>query len=89
MEGVNILMQNVKLTPKQESFVKLANKEGFTTEITRKDIISLQSKHGITKPAWLMKNTAYRVNRASYTLPTLGQVVELAKAPEGADSDSE
>ena len=60
-------MQNVKLTPKQESFVKLANKEGFTTEITRKDIISLQSKHGITKPAWLMKNTAYRVNRASYT----------------------
>jgi hypothetical protein len=89
MEGVNILMQNVKLTPKQESFVKLANKEGFTTEITRKDIISLQSKHGITKPAWLMKNTAYRVNRASYTLPTLGQVGELAKAPEGADSDSE
>ena len=89
MEGVNILMQNVKLTPKQESFVKLANKEGFTTEITRKDIISLQSKHGITKPAWLMKNTAYRVNRASYTLPTLGQVGELAKAPEGADSDGE
>ena len=76
MEGVNTLMQNVKLTPKQESFVKLANKEGFTTEITRKDIISLQSKHGITKPAWLMKNTAYRVNRASYTLPTLGQVVK-------------
>ena len=31
-------MQNVKLTPKQESFVKLANDEGFTTEITRKDI---------------------------------------------------
>ena len=89
MEGVNTLMQNVKLTPKQESFVKLANKEGFTTEITRKDIISLQSKHGITKPAWLMKNTAYRVNRASYTLPTLGQVGELAKAPEGADSDGE
>ena len=23
-----------------------------------------------------MKNTAYRVGRASYTLPTLGQVVE-------------
>ena len=55
----------------------MANEEGFTTEITRKDILSLQSKHGITKwPAWLVKNTAYRVNRASYTLPTLGQVVE-------------
>ena len=83
MEGVNILMQNVKLAPKQESFVKLANREGFTIEITRKDIISLQSKHGITKPAWLMKNTVYRVNRASYTLPTLGQVVES----ESTDSE--
>ena len=82
MEGVNTLMQN-KLTPEQESFVKLANDQGFKTEITRKDIISLQSKHGITKPAWLMKNTAYRVNRASYTLPTLGQVVES----ESTDSE--
>jgi hypothetical protein len=54
----------------------LANEEGFTTEITRKDIISLQSKHGITKPAWLMKNTAYRIGRASYSLPTLGQIME-------------
>ena len=81
MEGVNKIMAN--LTTKQESFVKLANKEGFTTEITRKDIISLQSKHGITKPAWLMKNTVYRVNRASYTLPTLGQVAET----ESTDSE--
>ena len=66
----------VKLTSAQEAFVKMANEEGFTTEITRKDIISLQSKHGITKPAWLMKNTAYRVGRASYSLPTLGQTME-------------
>jgi len=72
----------IALTPAQEAFVKMANEEGFTTEITRKDIISLQSKHGITKPAWLMKNTAYRVGRASYTLPTLGQVAE-------SNSDSE
>ena len=46
----------ISLTPAQEAFVKMANEEGLTTEITRKDIISLQSKHGITKPAWLMKN---------------------------------
>ena len=64
------------LTTKQETFVKLANAEGFTDKITRKDIISLQGKHGITKPAWLMKNTAYRVGRASYSLPTLGQTME-------------
>ncbi len=78
-------MEDIKLNLRQERFVKLANDEGFTTEITRKDIISLQSKHGITKPAWLMKNTAYRVGRASYTLPTLGQVVES----ESTDNKSE
>ena len=65
-----------KLNAKQESFIKLANAEGFTSEITRKDILSLQSKHGITKPAWLMKNTSYSVGRASYSLPTLEQVIE-------------
>ena len=74
----------IKLTTAQESFVKMANDEGFTTEITRKDIISLQGKHGITKPAWLMKNTAYRVGRASYSLPTLGQTIETT-----TESDSE
>ena len=74
----------IKLTEAQEAFVKMANEEGFTTEITRKDIISLQGKHGITKPAWLMKNTAYRVGRASYSLPTLGQTTETT-----TESDSE
>ena len=74
----------IKLTEAQEAFVKMANEEGFTTEITRKDIISLQGKHGITKPAWLMKNTAYRLGRASYSLPTLGQTVETT-----TESDSE
>ena len=64
------------LTPAQESFVKMANEEGFTSEITRKDIISLQSKHGITKPAWLMKNNSYRIGRGTYSLPTLSQVNE-------------
>jgi hypothetical protein len=54
----------------------MANEEGFTSEITRKDIISLQSKHGITKPAWLMKNNSYRIGRGTYSLPTLSQVNE-------------
>ena len=78
-------MQNIKLTPKQESFVKLANGEGFTAEITRKDIISLKSNHGVNWPTWLVKNTAYRIGRGSYTLPTLGQVVES----ESTDNKSE
>ena len=69
-------MNNNTLTPAQESFVKMANEEGFTSEITRKDIISLQSKHGITKPAWLMKNNSYRIGRGTHSLPTLSQVNE-------------
>ena len=75
----------IKLTEAQEAFVKMANEEGFTTKITRKDIISLQSKLGITKPAWLMKSSAYRLGRGSYALPTLGQTVESTTT----ESDSE
>ena len=74
----------VSLKPAQEAFVKTANEEGFTTEITRKDIISLQTKHGITKPAWLMKNQSYRLARGGYALPTIGQVAETT-----TESDSE
>jgi hypothetical protein len=75
MRGVNKIMQN-KLTPEQESFVKIANDQGFTTEITRKDILSLESNNGAKWPRWLVRDNAYRVGRGSYSLPTLGQVTE-------------
>ena len=65
------IMEDIKLTAHQEKFVKLANDEGFTNKITRKDITILQAKYGIKKPAWLMKNTAYRYDRAVYKLPSL------------------
>ena len=74
-------MQN-KLTPEQESFVKIANDNGFTKEITRKDILSLESNHGAKWPRWLVRDSAYRVGRASYTLPTLGQVAETKSDSE-------
>ena len=84
----------VTLNPAQEAFVRTANAQGFTSEITRKDIISLQTKLGITKPAWLMKNQSYRLGRGSYALPSIGQVAEVAdtssEMPQiGAVSDSE
>ena len=69
-------MENIKLTPRQETFVKLANNEGFTNKITRKDIILLQAKHGIKKPAWLMKNMVFRDARAVYKLPSLLTIEE-------------
>ena len=74
-------MQN-KLTPDLESFFKIANDNGFTNEITRKDILSLESNQGAKWPRWLVRDSAYRVGRGSYSLPTLGQVVE-AESAEG------
>ena len=67
------IMEDIKLTSRQERFVKLANDEGFTNKISRKDIIILQAKYGIKKPTWLMKNTAYRYDRG---LPSLLTVEE-------------
>ena len=81
MEGVNIIMQ-IKLSPEQEAFVKIANDKGFTTEITRKDILSLESNDGAKWPRWLVRDSAYRVGRGSYSLPTLGQVVEAESAKD-------
>ena len=47
--------EDYKMTPRQEKFVKLANDNGFVTKISRKDIVILQAKYGIKRPAWLMK----------------------------------
>ena len=69
-------MEDIKLNPRQERFVKLANDEGFTNKISRKDIIILQAKYGIKKPTWLMKNIAYRYDRGVYKLPSLLSVEE-------------
>ena len=69
-------MEDIKLNPRQERFVKLANENGFTHKISRKDIIILQAKYGIKKPEWLMKNTAYRYDRGVYKLPSLLSVEE-------------
>lgn len=71
-----IKIEDIKLNPRQERFVKLANDEGFTNKISRKDIIILQAKYGIKKPTWLMKNTAYRYDRGVYKLPSLLSVEE-------------
>ena len=69
-------MEDIKLNPRQERFVKLANEEGFTNKIPRKNIIILQAKYGIKKPTWLMKNIAYRYERGVYKLPSLLTVEE-------------
>ena len=68
--------EDMKLTPHQERFVKLANENGFFNKISRKDIIILQAKYGIKKPTWLMKNKVYRYDRAVYKLPSLLTVEE-------------
>ena len=92
MKGTYIMenkQPEIKLSDSQKSFVKLANEEGFTNTITRKDIISLQGKHGIKKPAWLMKNLTYRLKRAEYSLPTLGQVMETESSSDSVSDNVE
>ena len=69
-------MEDIKLNPRQERFVKLANEEGFINKISRKDIIILQAKYGIKKPEWLMKNKLFRYERGVYKLPSLLSVEE-------------
>ena len=69
-------MEDIRLNPRQERFVKLANDEGFTDKITRKDIAILQAKYGIKRPYWLIKNIAYRDDRGVYKLPSLLTVEE-------------
>ena len=71
-----IKMEDIRLNPRQERFVKLANKEGFTDKISRKDIAILQAKYGIKRPYWLIKNIAYRYDRGVYKLPSLLTVEE-------------
>ena len=73
----------IKLSPEQEAFVKIANDKGFTTEITRKDILSLESNDGAKWPRWLVRSSAYRIGRGSYSLPTLGQVTEAEDIAKG------
>ena len=74
--GKVMKMEDIKLSSRQERFVKLANEEGFTNKITRKDITILQAKYGIKKPAWLMKNSVYRFDRGVYKLPSLLSIEE-------------
>ena len=69
-------MEDIKLNPRQERFVKLANDNGFTNKISRKSIIILQAKYGIKKPEWLMKNKLFRYERGVYKLPSLLTVEE-------------
>jgi hypothetical protein len=68
--------EDYKMTRHQEKFVKLANDNGFVIKISRKDIVILQAKYGIKKPAWLMKNKLFRYGRAVYKLPSLLSVEE-------------
>ena len=68
--------EDYKMTRHQEKFVKLANDNGFVIKISRKDIVILQAKYGIKKPAWLMKNPGFRYGRAVYKLPSLLSVQE-------------
>jgi len=67
-------MEDIKLNLRQERFVKLANDEGFTNKISRKDIVILQAKYGIKMPYWLTRNLIYRYEKGVYWLPIISPI---------------
>ena len=47
------------------------------------DILSLENNDGAKWPRWLVRDSAYRVGRGSYSLPTLGEVTEAEDIAKG------
>lgn len=64
-------MTTTTLKSNQQQFIDLCIAEGLTSPITRSDILNLRSKHGISMPAWLMKDDARRIGRGEYDVPEL------------------
>ena len=59
------------LKPNQQSFIDLCIAEGLQSPISRSDILNLRTNHGISMPAWLMKDDARRIGRGLYDVPEL------------------
>ena len=52
-----------------QNFLKLVKSEGYTSSISRKELIALEKKHGYKlKPNWLMKDKHYRIKNGVYKL---------------------
>ena len=62
-------MTNLK--PKQQAFIDLAKSEGMTSPMSRDDMKLLRENHGMSFPAWIMRDDSRRAGRGLYHVPEL------------------
>jgi len=60
-----------KLKPKQTAFLELAKSEGMTNPMSRDDMKHLRENHGMSFPAWIMRDDSRRTGRGLYNVPEL------------------
>ena len=60
-----------KLKPKQQAFIDLAKSEGMTNPMSRDDMKYLRENHGMSFPAWIMRDDNRRTGRGLYSVPEL------------------
>ena len=62
-------MTNLK--PKQQEFIDLAKSVGMTSPMSRDDMKLLRENHGMSFPAWIMRDDSRRAGRGLYHVPEL------------------
>jgi len=60
-----------KLKPKQQAFIDLAKTVGMTNPMSRDDMKHLRENHGMSFPAWIMRDDSRRTGRGLYSVPEL------------------
>ena len=61
----------MNLKPKQQDFIDLAKSEGMTSPMSRDDMRTLRDNHGMSFPAWIMRDDSRRAGRGLYHVPEL------------------
>jgi hypothetical protein len=61
----------MNLKPKQQAFIDLAKSEGMTSPMSRDDMRLLRENHGMSFPAWIMRDDSRRAGRGLYHVPEL------------------
>ncbi len=74
----------MNLKPKQQDFIDLAKSVGMTSPMSRDDMRELRENHGMSFPAWIMRDDSRRAGRGLYHVPEL----DGGSQPEPKPADS-
>ena len=76
----------MNLKPKQQDFIDLAKSEGMTSPMSRDDMRTLRENHGMSFPAWIMRDDSRRAGRGLYHVPELNGESVANPNPINADA---